>query len=99
MITKEQAEEMKAQIEFNYIELRKYHIQQLLDKHKLTAGCRFKLNGKTYQLLDFDGLCNYNDLRSYFPYLYARLVKKDGELGKVAQSIYISHYDNIELVN
>lgn len=98
MITEQQADEMKEQIEQNYVELRKYHVQQLLDTYKLTAGCRFKLNGKMYELLDFDGLCNYNDLRSYYPYLHARLVKKDGELGKVVQCIYVSHYGDIEIV-
>lgn len=51
------------------------------------------------ELLDFDRLCQYNDLRSYYPYLYCLLVKKDGELGKVARSIYIADYDNLEIVN
>lgn len=98
MITEQQAKKMKEQIEQNYVELRKYHVQRLLDEMKLTAGCRFKLNGKMYELLDFDGLCNYNNLRSYYVYLYGRLVKKDGKLGKVVQSIYILNYDNFEII-
>lgn len=39
MLTEQQVEEMKEQITHNYKELRKYHIQKLLDYHGLTAGC------------------------------------------------------------
>lgn len=99
MITEEQAQEMMKQISYNYKELRKYHVQKLLDKHKLKAGCRIKLGGKTYQLPDFDTLCEYNDLRSYYPDLYGRLVKVNGELSKNAYRIYIFTTSTYEIVN
>lgn len=98
MLTEQQVEEMKEQITHNYKELRKYHIQKLLDYYGLTAGCKIKLDGKLYQLLDFDNLCEYNDLRSFYPYLYGRKIKVDGNLHKNVQTIYIFRNSNVEIV-
>ena len=98
MITEQQAEELKEQIFQNYVKLRQYHIQQLLDMHKLTAGRRIKLNGKTYQLLDFDKMCEYNDLRSFYPDLYGRMVRVNGELSKIAYRLYICRSSDVEIV-
>ncbi len=96
MLTDKQVQELKEQITHNYEELRKYHVQKLLNEKGLTPGCRIKTGDKIYQLSTFDELCQYNDLRSYHPYLYGRLIKKNGELGKVVNTIYI--YRDFEIV-